>query len=1155
MSVKGMGATRCDLATSSTPGSCIDPRALKGQTLTVPSNVTRIGEQGLALCTPTTVQSLSADIAYIVDNSSSMSVTSFWVDSTTKDTSWYVQDCLEDMRSPVGTWVPLRLRHYGATTGADSLSVDSLFQLSAKPRSCLESRDPYNMRGQAVRVAIDYQAQFDSGSMAGVVYFNRNVTQKFPMRALDAKGRRGLVDSVGMYRAASGTYWAPPFQTSMDWLEDINTGRNEIIILVSDGEPFDSAAYTRLLGKAGQPPIYAIYLGTSNERTPQLDRVTTLTNGKKFVVPPDRPDSLEGIIKSIVASVTRKDAPTASSLTNATNGQSSRTLAVRSDTLETWRLQLDSVVSLVPGLNYLVSVTNWKGTIGLGADTSVFIVNVAGPSAPLGETPVAGAALGAQCFEGTTMRFVDSAFDPIYQAVEGGGPVGVALLPSGSPNLPLRVNLATGAGDAEVLALNKRDSIAPGSWARTIPLNVARVTPVAPGSNALDVRSGYDTLRAAWCHSRDARDCAEAYLPVTAIRGATLRWIPESLPGSQGAFVLESVLPGQGGTGTTAIISRRGIRIGSVTLTRVQDSLYRGTVPFSQGPRRPGGDTLWLNAPSGTIPDTLVASVVWKLDNSTIVDTATIIRPPLSLSAQRVDSGYMVELTLVGGMPDARGIRVGSVYVSSVQTGVFDSTGRTRIDLQSQLTRASGSQVTVYAWFVDPVYGDTAFANTEIPVPSRSIRFLSNSVMGPRGSLGVELRDPWATAPTRDVLLQHGNDAFTVRLTRTGTGIYTGTVLFTQLAAATGDTIALGKPRMGKDSVYIILPAQDSLPAKLDLAYITRPPLSLSMAAQAERPQWIDLALKGGMADARGEAHVVLTGPVAIPRSRLSVAGDLVWSGLSQLDTILPESRDSIDLRGMFVDPLYGDTVFAFLRVKSPWFPATITATPKTVDPREGDTLEIRVKDKDVRPDKVDTVVVMAGKVRLKLIETGKSTGEFVRRVPAGAVDPQWTERDARRKWETDLVYIDANNPSDSVSTRVVLKFEVPPPVAEPVEPLLPVVTESRPGKPHLEVIRPGSDGRYPKGAQGVELKVWEHTRTMSFVYDKIGTFVTSWEGVLDTEDPKVASRYLLKWDGCEQDGTPTAPGIYLIRVIMVGDDGAPLGNYVFTVGRRARKD
>gem|GEM_PF-4966306 len=1348
-----MAAVRCNLAVSSQVGACLDPRTLKGQTLQVPANITRIGEDGLALCTPTNTQVLSSDIVYVIDNSKSMTAGGFWVDPATNDTTWLIEDCLSE--GFAGSMVPLRFRHYGGTTGADSLGIDSLFQFSTatNPNTntrCLESNDPYSMRAQAVRVAIDYQATFDPESKAGVIYFNSAVKQRFPMSTLDPASQKALTDAVGMYTSASGTLWAPPFDTAFRWLANIPaTGRSKAIILVSDGEPTDQTKYSKLLGQDGQPPIYAIYLGQSTDQTPQLDTVVAQTLGRKFVVPPDDPDSLEGVIKSIVASVTRKDAPSSSFLSNLTNGQTSRTLTVVGDTADAWHLGLDSAVGLVAGPNYIQSITTWKTTSGITVDTSIFILDVSGPTAPLGETPLAVPPFSAQCVEGSSLQFLDSSWMALAYAVEGGGPVGLFLAPSGEAGIPLRLSVTTGASDVENLALSVLDSLFPGAWGRKMYVSVARIAPAIPGNQGLEVRAGLDTLRSSWCHPRDARDCAEAMLEVRSFREAALRWDPHTLPGSSGSFILEAILPGQAGQTVQAAINRHGLKIANSLLVRVQDSLFRDTIPFLQGSRRPGGDTLWLNAPSGTIPDSLIASLVWGLDNSVLADTATITRPPLSLSidwtgvgdqitltldggqpdtrgawpvrlsasnrtqlvnldstqrgnadvtilaatgkgqtwikgifvdpvygdtaidsvlvpapssylkfepasmdgpsgtfvltadipgatgasinvviwrrerglgtvtlARQADSsfagvvnfrqgptrpsgdtlwmnlppigvpdtlvatyvdnsagdtladmalvtrplmrltarsagGTLVTLTLVGGHPDSRGTRNADVVVTSIQRVAFDTLGNVDVDVLSQLSKVSGSQATVVATFIDPVYGDTARDSVVVAVPARTLRFVVKTVNGPRGALSIELSDPWATGETRDIIIAHGRDSALVRLQRSATGLFVADRPFTQAASASGDTLTLGRPLAGIDSVYAVLPRLDSLPRLVDRATIQRPPLSLALVASPNSPQLIQMTVTGGNADSRGEARVQLSGPTPIPSTLLVSTGDLSWSGNRNLDTLLPESPDPVEINGLFVDPIYGDTARASLKIASPWFPASISVYPVKADPREDDSVEIRVRDKDAHPAKVDTIEVMAGSHVLKLVETGKNTGDYVLKTIASKVDPEWARHSARDEWRIELVYTDPDHPRDVAKTNLLLEYNVPPPEVDPYDPLQKTATHSAAGKPVVDVIAPNSSGHYPTGSQGVELKIWEPTRVMAFVYDKIGTAVGSWEGVLDPKDPETAARYLVKWDGYDRKGNPTAPGIYLIRVVLVAQDGKPLGNFVYRLGRR----
>jgi hypothetical protein len=1226
-------AVRCDLGVpGGATGACVDPKLLLGQTLRIPSNITRIGDDGLKLCTPTNVAKLSSDIVYVIDNSASMDAWGFWIRPGTTDTLWYIPDC-EDANI-AGEMVAFRKRHFGGKTGADSLQWDSLFRMTGATApgvvdagNCKEANDPYSMRAQAVRVALDYQAQFDSGSMAGVVYFNAAVRQKFAMRALGRTGLRRLLDSTGMYDAASGTQWAPPLDTAMRWLANTPvSGRSKAIILVSDGEPSDASKYTALLGKDGQPPIYGIYLGESTDPTPQLDNVTSLTLGQKFVVPPDNPDSLEGVIKAIVASVTTKESPTTSRLTNVTNGQTSRTLSLSVDPLDTWTLQLDSVVALSAGLNSMRWITTWRGTGGIKTDTTDFVLDVSGPAAGLGSTPIAGTNFGVQCAEGSVLQFTDSSGIPTTSVTEGMGQVGLRLKPSGEALLPLRTAITSGAADREPLSLTDFDSLASGTYGRLLPLSVARFGSAAPGNQALEVRSGSDTLRSAWCHPRDARDCAEASLEVLSFRVANLRWIPRETVGSAGSLVLEATLPGQVSNSVQVSIYRKGRLVVNKTLRRVRDSIFQDTIRFVQGPRVPTGDTLRLMAPPTLVPDSMIAVLVWSLTGDTLTDTALIARPPLALRVEWTGAGQQVLVTLDGGQVDARGLRTvrlsasvrtqslvldstarGSANVTALastgsgasvwikglfvdpvygdtavdstqvpvprtylrftsrsQTGpqgsfgleadlpgvtgnsvlvairrrgqslgnvvltrqadstfagtvffrqgpnrpgadsvwmlgpnvqlpdslaavyamptngdtlsdtalvvrpilslqlklssgtrfdlalqggfpdargsrtvvvsvvtpsnvLLDSLALGTVDVLSQLSRVAGAQAMVRASFVDPVYGDTARDSAIVAIPVRTLTFTPTTIEGPRGALRVQVVDPWATTDSRTLLVAHGRDTVQVRLVREPTGTFAAVLPFSQTLGPLGDTLALGRPSNGVDSVYAILPRQDSLPALVARAMITRPLFRLELVPVADQPQGVRFLLAGASADIRGEAWASLTGPVALPRTQLTETGALRWDGQRDLSRILPESPDPVRLDAFFVDPIYGDTAKASLSIASPWFPARLEVYPELADPRKGDTVEIRVYDKDVDTTSVGTVKVQVGNRTVELKETGLGTGEYVVRMPAGTVDPDWGRRKAREEWTVTLVYTDPDHPRDVVRAQLRLKFNVPP--------------------------------------------------------------------------------------------------------------------------------
>jgi hypothetical protein len=216
--------------------------------------------------------------------------------------------------------------------------------------------------------------------------------------------------------------------------------------------------------------------------------------------------------------------------------------------------------------------------------------------------------------------------------------------------------------------------------------------------------------------------------------------------------------------------------------------------------------------PNAVLPDSLVALYVMPTSGDTLTDTALVVRPSLGLDLSP-SIGTSLAVELQGGFPDARGQRLVVVSVVTSQSVVLDSLSLGRVDVLAQLSRVSAAQALVRASFVDPVYGDTARDSAWIPVPARSIRFVPSSVQGPRGALAIELVDPWTYLDVRTVLVAHGRDTILVRLARGPTGAFTGLVPFTQAAIALGDTLVLGRPAAGTDSVFAI-PAPPGFPRR-----------------------------------------------------------------------------------------------------------------------------------------------------------------------------------------------------------------------------------------------------------------------------------------------------------------------------------------------------
>ncbi|MCB9496830.1 MAG: VWA domain-containing protein [Fibrobacteria bacterium] len=1340
---------RCDLAVPAEGAiNCLDPHLWNGQTITLPGNVTRIGGEGLALCASIESSKFSSDIVYVIDNSTSMEAWGYWV-SSAGDTSFFTPGCSQNV-SKLGDPL-LRPRHLAGHTGADSIGFDTVQQIVSKERpNCTEANDVYSWRAEAVRQALLSQAAFDPTSSAGVIQFSGVIRQALEMRPLSDANRQVLLDSTGLLPVISGTKWAPPLKEAIDWMAKFRTTHSQAIILVSDGEPSDANQYRALVGGDDTPPIYAVYLGQSEDKTPELDFVTSVTGGEKFVVPPDQPDSLQGVINAIVASVSRRIGVSQAVVENLSNGQVSVTKSVRRDSLSD-RLILDSVVALQSGPNYV----RIASTIGSGAalkpETTLVVLDVSGPEAPMGETPIGTSPFLSQCFEPTRLSLLDGGWKEVPFLSEGETQVGVLLQPSGTnPDLPLRVRTSSGMGDSEQVDLGNKDAIPPDGWGRKVPLAIARLTPAVPGNNGFEVRSGLDTLRADWCHPRDGRDCAEASLEVRALRAAQLRWVPSSLPSYAGTFGLEANLPGQKTKTVSVTISRHGVPLATVTLAKQKDSLYQVSVPFLQGPRRPTGDTLWLSEPSATTPDSLVATLVWSLDNSllsdtalvirnlpriqvewtgvgqmvqvtldggipdsrkelpvrlsvgtrtlgvsldstgrallsmttlvaggpeglatvrgsyvdpifgdtlsdstqvpvpstflrysvasslgpvgilgleaslpgvpgssvlvtlwrrdrslgnvrlnrmpdstfsgafyfrqgplrpgadtvwiaqpnslvpdsigaflvyapsgdTLRDTALVIRPPMSLVLQP-GMGSTVSLQLTGGETDLRGQRVAQVSATRSLPVALDEFGTGNIDLLEELASIGGEQFLVQGWFIDPVYGDTARDSLVIPVPRRSLSIVSPVVSGPRGHVEVRLVDPWSSGLTRTILVAHGRDTVRLVLQRNPGGDFSGEVPFSQAMSTSGDTLRLGRPLAGIDSLFAVLPVDRALPALSAGAIVQRPPLRLVLAADPAAPQNILIKLDGGNADARGEATVLLTGPGLLPSTQLTQLAELSWQGARDLLELLPESLHPVLIEGRFIDPIYGDTAKSLLEVVSPWFPGTISVNPAKADPRAGDSVTIRVTDRDVDPLRPGTLVVTVGNTRLELRETGKNTGEYRLRVPAETVDPQWGRRSPRAPWLVTLTYQDPDHAEDLVRTNLELEFDVPPAEVDPHEPLRKVESSSSSPKPVFRLVKPDSRGKFPQGDQGAMVRIWEPTDVSIYLYDNIGIAIGHWEGVLYPKDAETSADYLLAWNGRDEIGIPVTPGVYLLRAVLIAQDGSLLANKVFRIGRK----
>ena len=1168
-------ALRCELTmqSSASKTSCIDPASLNGQTVTVPENVTRIGRDGLALCALSHTSSQASDIAYVIDNSNSMDAWGFWVNPSTGDTSFYIPNC---SKSVSGTNVAFRKRHIGAS-GVDS-SWDTLVKISSTkiPSSvnsdnCKEANDPYSMRAEVVRVAMKYQMSLDSNSQAGMVEFSSKVQQRSPLRTLQGSGLMRLLDSTGLYDAGSGTLWTPPMNTALGWL---SASKNSVkaIIIVSDGEPTDGSDYRRLLRSTPDlPKIYGIYLGSGVTKVAEMDSLTNISGGKYWIVPPSRPDSLQSVIRSIVGNVMSTETPGTTVLTNLTNGQKSTALTITPGQDSVFHLKLDSVVALDTGKNSVRLVSSWTDDQGKArSDTSAFVLNVSGAAATASGAIKGDTLFATACTDASSLAFLStSTWKAIDTVSEGEGAFALELVTPDSLSFPTYVSVAErSGGDQESMSLTAAKAVASvtGAWVNQLMLAVPRPWSHKSGDGIVQAANGIDTIVGSWCYPRDARDCAEDILVVRALKSPYVQWVPRQVTGPSGSLVLEALLPGQVGATVDAIIYRAGKAIGSVTLRKVSDSLFRDTVNFRQGGLATGGDSLWIANP--TALDSLVAKVVWSPADSALYDTARIVRtaPVLDLTKYGPDS---LALALsAAAQADAKGRRIVSLSVGAVSASTVLQNSRSgNAAMLSLLASADAGTVWVHGLFVDPVFGDTARDSVLVPVLERTLQFVKASVTGPRGLLQLQATDPYTSGTTLSVKLIHGANAVTMLLSRDSSGGFSGSVPFTQARLASGDTLALGAPTVvGRDdSVVAVLAAAQARAALSDTARIIRPALSLVFSVDASAPQDVRMELVGGTPDAKGGAFVSFVKPLAVS-ANLSSASWLTWSGTTNLKDQLPESLDSVLTTGFFVDPLYGDTARAQIRIASPWYPGSISVSPDTADPRRGDSVTIVVRDHDPDSTKVDTVRVTSGARSWTLSETGRATGEYRLRLAASDLAPDWTAHAPRQAWNVTVRYQDPLHAQDVTEDVLALSFEVPPVQVAVHNPLVERPTTAQPGTMERSngatglVLVAQSDTVFHDGGvsigdepavQGIAIRTWEPTQFSVYIYDQLGVAVNSWAGQVLSSDASKGALYLLRWDGRDKVGAAAGVGVYLVRVVRYAADGRYLGNDILRIGLR----
>lgn len=532
-------AKRCDLVSKDTVVSgvsikkCLDLDALNGTSMTVPSNVTRIDNDGLSLCRSSARIGGDADIAFVLDQSGSMAVNRAWVSADGKDTLYYFNDdgCSNDSTS--GTVVIPQHSTAGYTVP----------RLVSRTGCRSASGDPFGQRAIAVRKSMDYMDSVSDGSTAGYVGFASGITAQQSLLQLNSAANLTTLKNRVTIQNSGGTNYTVGLSRSKLWLNDpaMRKTTKQAIIFISDGQPTEpSTSTSNPLGplsyldtiKTNMPPVYTIYLGQGFDTSGyfRLRELAQKTGGTFNVIPPTRPDSLVAVVRNILNLILKDYAPENTTVTNGS-------LAPVQDATATmpagfvaqpggsWLVRLNDIVALRGGASNAITVsTNFKETTdGTIINRSIsFTINTTG-AATSGSGVITGSQFSRTCYDPSSLRILNAA---------GARPPALT-----EADVSHRLRLRTGAidltsmasqsatrsrGDAEAPSLARLSSTADSSvFQFSGPFSVA--SSGASGDGTLQ-SALFDTVVARWTHPRDLQDFATDTLAVRAANVSATAW-------------------------------------------------------------------------------------------------------------------------------------------------------------------------------------------------------------------------------------------------------------------------------------------------------------------------------------------------------------------------------------------------------------------------------------------------------------------------------------------------------------------------------------------------------------------------------------------------------------------------------------------------------
>ena len=508
---RGQAAKRCDLTLKNTPGAaaataCLDLVSLMngGPAIRTAGNATRISRDGFRFCknafqiqTPA-----AADVAFIFDNSSSMTAQYAWVNPALPDTLYYygTEGCADKTLTGSLTM----------TTANRQLTVQTL----TSNTGCTSfSGDPYEVRAQVIRSAIDYMAANSPLSTAGVTGFARSTMHALALQQLNVPANVQRVKDSALVESASYTYYGPPIVLANTWLHNpamVKTAK-QAIVFISDGAPSDAGGANGYLQAVDTTiPIFSIYLGqVSTPDTANLKHLSDITHGYFTRVQPKDINAIQAVMQNIIRSLLVTSMPQSIEVTNNsfTPPQISRSLGLTRNPDSSISLALDSIIGLNLGANDLSVKIKMSDT---AVRSYSFKIQADGPLAAVSDSTLT-------CYDPPVLSLVDAQGKPVVEYPSGSSAYQAKLIRAVNDLGSVQVSAVTQdsarkqPGDQETLTLPLAAGSAPATYQGPAAVSSGAAVPV-PGDKILQAAAeGKIVLN--WTHPRDPREFASFTLP------------------------------------------------------------------------------------------------------------------------------------------------------------------------------------------------------------------------------------------------------------------------------------------------------------------------------------------------------------------------------------------------------------------------------------------------------------------------------------------------------------------------------------------------------------------------------------------------------------------------------------------------------------------